>query len=523
MRDSRSMGLWRVAAALTALAMLASENASAADAAAQREARVAAQFDGLVADTARLRAFLQPMPKGGDLHNHLVGSVYAEDYLRWADEDGYCVKLDDHGLAAPPCKSGQVPARGLVTRDPALYEKTIDALSMRNFVPGAGVLGVGFLTGHDRFFSVFGKFMPLAATRLGDTVVSTLELAAGDRVSYVEIMVNPRNAYSFAPRAMKKPWTAGDYAANYRQIEQELPKLLAEARVEFDAADAVVRQKLRCGTPQAAAACAVRYRYLAYVDRAMPQPFAFAEMALGYALVQADPRFVGINIVDPEDNPTALADYRVHMDMFRFFTQRAPQVKKTLHAGELTLGLVPPADLGFHIHDAVVAGARRIGHGVDIAHEQDAAKLLATMARERIAVEINLTSNDVILGVKGADHPLPLYLAAGVPVVLSTDDEGVSRSDMTFEYIRAAQEQHLKYPLLKQIARNGLSHAFIAGDSLWQADGATPVAACKASVAALKLDAACADFVKRSDKAGLQWQHELDSASFEVSVLQRKI
>ncbi|MGH8447481.1 MAG: hypothetical protein ACREVL_19610, partial [Solimonas sp.] len=115
-----------LAAALLAACATQPEQAADANAAAtrpnDREARVAALFDTLDGQTARLRAFLQDMPKGGDLHNHLVGSVYAEDFLRWADEDGYCVKLDDKGLVAPPCKNGQAPARGLAGRDPALYE-----------------------------------------------------------------------------------------------------------------------------------------------------------------------------------------------------------------------------------------------------------------------------------------------------------------------------------------------------------------------------------------------------------------
>src|SRR5258707_4357093 len=38
-----------------------------------------------------LRQVLQAMPKGGDLHNHLSGSVYAESYLRYAADDGICV------------------------------------------------------------------------------------------------------------------------------------------------------------------------------------------------------------------------------------------------------------------------------------------------------------------------------------------------------------------------------------------------------------------------------------------------
>ena len=60
-------------------------------------------------------------------------------------------------------------------------------------------------------------------------------------------------------------------------------------------------------------------------------------------------------------------------------------------------------------------------------------------------VEVNLTSNDVILGIKGADHPLPLYRKYGVPVTLSTDDEGVSRIDLTHEYVRAAMTYPLTY------------------------------------------------------------------------------
>ena len=78
----------------------------------------------------------------------------------------------------------------------------------------------------------------------------------------------------------------------------------------------------------------------------------------------------------------------------------------TLHAGELTLGLVPPRHLGWHIREAVmVAGADRIGHGIDISYDEHMFETLAYMAENKIAVEINLTSNEVILGVKGEDHP----------------------------------------------------------------------------------------------------------------------
>ncbi|MBL8740952.1 MAG: hypothetical protein JNK04_07660, partial [Myxococcales bacterium] len=49
-------------------------------------------FDALVGgDRAALEAFLAAVPKGGDLHNHLSGAVYAETYLDWAQDDGDCI------------------------------------------------------------------------------------------------------------------------------------------------------------------------------------------------------------------------------------------------------------------------------------------------------------------------------------------------------------------------------------------------------------------------------------------------
>lgn len=253
-----------------------------------------------------------------------------------------------------------------------------------------------------------------------------------------------------------------------------LPRALVEAaRADTAALDARVAQLLRCGQADASIGCGVRVSLRPGALRTLPAPVVFGQMLMGYAVVQVDPqRYAGVNIVAPEDNLLALRDYRLHMAMFKLLSARYLQVPLTLHAGELSLGLVPPADLRFHIRDAVAAGARRIGHGVDIGYEDNAAGLLRQMKAQHVAVEINLTSNDVILGVKGSDHPLPMYLVAGVPVVLSTDDEGVSRSDMTHEYQRAARtEQCLDYATLKQVARNGLTYSFAPGQSLWDADG----------------------------------------------------
>ena len=107
--------------------------------------------------------------------------------------------------------------------------------------------------------------------------------------------------------------------------------------------------------------------------------------------------------------------------------------------------------------------------------------LLKEMAARHIMVEINLSSNEGILGVEGDEHPFPVYRAAHVPVALSTDDEGVSRIDLTHEYVRAAIDYHLSYRDLKQLARTGMEHDFLPGASLWARpdDFRAAVDACK--------------------------------------------
>ena len=181
---------------------------------------------------------------------------------------------------------------------------------------------------------------------------------------------------------------------------------------------------------------------------------------------------------------------------------------------------MPPEGLRFHIRQAVELGhAERIGHGVDVMYEDDAPALLNEMAAKHVMVEINLSSNEGILGVKGAEHPFPLYRAAHVPVALSTDDEGVSRIDITNEYVRAALDYHLSYPDLKQLARTGMEHSFLPGASLWAApdDFTTPATACKAQpLGAEKPSAACKAFLDASEKAAAQWDLERRFLAFEA-------
>jgi adenosine deaminase len=273
--------------------------------------------------------------------------------------------------------------------------------------------------------------------------------------------------------------------------------------------------------------CSVKIRFLYQVLRGFPPQQVFAQTLLGFEVAQAEletgrPLVVGINFVMPEDGYLSMRDYHLQMQMLDYLHSVYPKVHISLHAGELAPGMVPPAGLSFHIREAINLGhAERIGHGVDVLYEDNPLRLLHEMAVKHIMVEINLTSNDVILDVAGADHPLHAYIASHVPFALSTDDEGVSRIDLTHEYVKAADDQDLTYAELKQSARTSLEHSFLHGESLYVTpdDFAHRKPACAAAINSTSTPSrACQPLLDANERAAQQWELERRFAVYEASL-----
>ena len=154
--------------------------------------------------------------------------------------------------------------------------------------------------------------------------------------------------------------------------------------------------------------------------------------------------------------------------------------------------------------------------------ESNAASLLAELKALGVMIEIGLSSNIQILEISGAAHPLATYLSQGVPVALATDDQGVSRSSMAGEYLRAVKDQQLDYRTLKKMARTSLDKAFLQGPSLWVAiDPPQSVTPCVATDTSYYGDdtapGACEAFLGGSAKASLQWELERRFRVFEAA------
>lgn len=476
------------------------------------EERTAHYFDSIRKSPPQLLAFLLKMPKGGDLHSHLSGSVYAERYIEWAAEKNLCVNEETLVLSEPPCAafSRQVAAGAALT-NPVLYRMLIDAWSMRYWQ-------LSGQNGHDHFFDAFVKFGVATYGQNGPMLADAVSRAARGHVGYLELMLTPDGG--MASQIGQKVGWDGNFETTLAKLKSAgISNAAAAGIATLQAAESEKDKILKCGTTQADPGCSVTIRYVAQVSRGAALGPVFAQMVTGFELANnPNSKVVAVNLVQGEDGLTAMQNFSIQMQMLNYLKPLYPKAHITLHAGELAPGSVPPEGLTFHIRESVMTGqAERIGHGVDIMHEDDPYGLLKEMARRNILVEICLTSNDVILGVSKEQHPLATYIQYGVPVALATDDEGVSRSEISREYLKAAEEQGLGYVQLKTMARNSLQYAFVPGESLWSDPRKFALAPqCRSDVKSMALVSdGCRQFLAGSEKARLQWKLEEGFKTFE--------
>ncbi len=426
---------------------------------------LASLLSGAEPKTAELTMFFSQMPKGGDLHHHYSGAIYAEQYLSWLDKQNYCVDKNTYRIvtdkalvtaqrALPPA-SRTCLGTAEVMNDDYTYRELLQRWSSKDFDNHGGVQPPP-----DRqFFSTFGYFNDLAATNTNEGLLTLKKRAIEENVLYIETV------FELAPFAQDAAFDSKVLKAGVTDAE------LAESMRAWRAAlesNADFAKTISAYSASATAAAAnvddARFtmRYQGYVLRFFSPSMVFSSMVSGFKAAKQNPLIVGLNIVGQESNHIAMRDYALHMKMFQFLKKEFPDVKLALHAGELALGDVPPEGLRFHIDQALnVAGADRIGHGLDLAHENNAAAIMKTMRERDIPVEVNLTSNAFISGIKGENHPITLYRKYGVPYVISTDDAGVTRHTLAQEYMLFASRYKPDYAEMKKASYNSVRYAFL--------------------------------------------------------------
>lgn len=474
----------------------------------QAQANVQTHFDQIKNSPNALYKFLKSMPKGGELHYHLAGGPYAEMMLEVASKEDYCLDTKTYALSTYSSTCNGINTKELY-QHPDVYEQTIKSWSMKHFIPGVE-------SGHDHFFNAFHKFLPLVSAHQAELVADVMKTAANQHEQYLELMILPDDAKSSSFGALLDKTSSFDQKRQLLLANKDFQDNIEHTVKESDRILKQARQELGCDANPQAPNCQVTIKFLYYSLREQALDKLFAQTLNAFEAVAKSQKeggpLIGVNLVQPEDGIISLRDYRQQMQVYQYLHQLYPQVNISLHAGEVTQEIVAPEELNYHIHDALFTGqAQRIGHGVDIAYEDEANTTLEHMANQHKAVEINLISNQQILNVSGAKHPLNYYLAAQVPVVLSTDDEGILRTTLTAQYVEAVMAHGVSYDALKQINRNALTYAFVPGKSIWaDANKATLVSEC------MDLNSSsCKKFIKHSEKAQLQWNLEQKLKTFE--------
>lgn len=419
-------------------------------------------FESIRSNPAKLTVFFSQMPKGGDLHHHYSGSVYAETYLDYVIANNYFINLRTLEVKET-ADTGFVGFAAL--SKPALSaakQSILQKWSVKDYN------GVSYPS-DKLFFETFPNFNIASSKTFDEGLTEIKNRAKLENVSYIETMFT----------SIKTSIKLDQFEGQRRQIEQYYPDRntkellpvfeqlflalsgdasLKKSVVEFN--KELAERHDRLGLDDSS----FTLRYQNYVVRVTNnQVELFKNLLVAFESANRSKLIVGVNIVAPEDDEISMKYYWLHMQLFRFFGTKYPDVKYSMHAGELALGMVKPEELTWHINAAVRdARANRIGHGVDLPYETDAYGLLEYMSTNGIAVEINLFSNEFILKVKDDHHPLMLYKQFKVPIVISTDDAGVLRSNLIHQYVLlATRYKDLSYADIRQMVFNSIQYSFI--------------------------------------------------------------
>lgn len=421
-------------------------------------------------NVAKMTLFLTQMPKGGDIHNHHSGAIYSETYLSWLKAAGKCVstetlKIVDCSNSCENCITGDS-----IEQNNAIYNRIVEKWSDLNF------------SNHyheqtdpaDHFFNTFEYFGPISLDFVNDGFEEMKAHAKSENLLYIETMYPPPTisvkfskaiSDSLANYSKKKSANGLDNlfdimskkitsTKNYNNIINNFIESLKKAHEGIDDSD-----------------FRMRFQVDIYRDQAPADVFTSLHTAFESVSNDNSNLLVGVNIVGQESGFISMRDYWLHMHMFRYLKEKFPTVKTDMHAGELNLGMlhVKPQGLLNHIDQALfIANTDRLGHGVDLPYEKRSIEILKKFKDDKIALEILLTSNEFILGVYGNAHPITIYHDYGVPLVIATDDAGVSRNNLTNEFVLLASRYDFDYHDIKELVFNSIEYSFMSEmDKLW--------------------------------------------------------
>lgn len=391
------------------------------------------------ASPEELYRFLYAFPKGGDLHNHLGGSIRSE---WWYDAavaqagNGYRyytkVRINncrDYGIDEFDGETYYLMFR---TIDEAAYA-SLSECEKTEYAP-------------------LGELEP--AQRRGWLDSLRLDKAHEGRDEFFEAHWERlgalfRNPYLIADLLVRTMAAYGDEGLMYLETQAGPSGFATPAGAPIAPDDVAEIFRQRLAQPDAVATgvtTRLQITVLRFADNAE------AQLTRAFEIISRNrDLYVGVNFAGREDDDKG---YPLRfLPTLRKLRRSYHSIPLSIHAGEVD-------EPNAHVRDTLLLGADRIGHGVNLITDPET---LLLMRSGPFMVEINLISNLLLDYVDAlAEHPFPEYLRLGIPVSLSTDDRGMWDSNMTDEYFVAVNEFNLSWQELLEISRNGIRHSFLS-------------------------------------------------------------
>ena len=381
------------------------------------------------ASRSELYAFFQEMPKGGVLHVHSEYAVSPEFWLKIAlssKPNKYWVRMRAESSCPGRTAEHVLPFTTVSQANWARLSecekadfKPLLMLSADEQASWLNSLRVTSVTqGRQQFFrEIVPRLNDLCADpQLMLQVLSEIiRGAAAEHVLYLELQFDPTSLRDSSGAVASESW-----------FNELLKRQLS--RPPIANLGVTVRFQLAA------------YRYASSPGKELSNAFAF--------VARHRDLWVGVNLLGEEGGSGGeLSRFAEGFNDMR----RRYDIPFSLHAGEIDTP-------GHQVHDALVVGASRIGHAVNLITDPDTVLL---MHHAEIPIETSLVSNQVLQYTPDlARHPFPLYLRSGIPMCLNTDDPGAWGGSLTDEFFLAATLYHLSWHELVGLARNSVRYAF---------------------------------------------------------------
>tara|TARA_B110000211_G_C14066579_1_gene547940 strand:+ start:203 stop:1729 length:1527 start_codon:yes stop_codon:yes gene_type:complete len=170
-------------------------------------------------------------------------------------------------------------------------------------------------------------------------------------------------------------------------------------------------------------------------------------------LIHPSDVIVGIDLYAIERGNPALEKAQVAYGYLSGYNSEHPDhpLKMTMHSGEMG----DPRNA----RDAMIMGVSRIGHGVLLQEDLITLEYARSL---KVGVEININSNHhlSVHDKFSSPHPFLKFLRLGIPVSLSTDNDGIFDTDISKECIAAVSTTDVSYAELQAMSYNSISTSF---------------------------------------------------------------